>query len=233
MERGNGNTVLLTVIGVATLLVALVGATFAYFTATVTDSSTPVNVTTTQVAGMELRHYESATPSPAYPGLMGYDVLEVHATGSGSATYNLSVAFAQGNEQDILSDVQYKICGYNSSSALTINDTYMGYTPGTATYGSRNVSGTTVNDIYYINGATVAMPDACTGALKSITEWTTATGTNATIQLSAASGTQVTAGTYDYYFIIYKYNDNDAQQTAGQTFTITPTFAAMATTTGA
>lgn len=32
-ERKNGNTVLLTIIGVATLLVALVGATFAYFTA--------------------------------------------------------------------------------------------------------------------------------------------------------------------------------------------------------
>jgi hypothetical protein len=34
-----GNTILLTVIGVATLLVALVGATFAYFTATVTNNS--------------------------------------------------------------------------------------------------------------------------------------------------------------------------------------------------
>lgn len=37
-ERKNGNTVLLTIIGVATLLVALVGATFAYFTATADNS---------------------------------------------------------------------------------------------------------------------------------------------------------------------------------------------------
>ncbi len=38
-ERGNnnGNTVLLTVIGVATLLVALVGATFAYFSASINN----------------------------------------------------------------------------------------------------------------------------------------------------------------------------------------------------
>lgn len=39
-EKGNnnGNTILLTVIGVATLLVALVGATFAYFSASITNN---------------------------------------------------------------------------------------------------------------------------------------------------------------------------------------------------
>ena len=52
-ERGNGNTVLLTVIGVSTLLVALVGATFAYFTATVTvESEQSVSVTTATPVGL-------------------------------------------------------------------------------------------------------------------------------------------------------------------------------------
>ena len=52
--RGNGNTVLLTVIGVATLLVALVGATFAYFTATVSnDQAQSVTVTTATPVGLE------------------------------------------------------------------------------------------------------------------------------------------------------------------------------------
>lgn len=37
MNENKGTTVLLTVIGIATLLVAVVGATFAYFTAQVTD----------------------------------------------------------------------------------------------------------------------------------------------------------------------------------------------------
>lgn len=36
-RNNNGNTILLTVIGVATLLVALVGATFAYFSATINN----------------------------------------------------------------------------------------------------------------------------------------------------------------------------------------------------
>ena len=45
------NTILLTVIAVATLLVAVVGATFAYFTAQGgTTARTPVNVTTAQTS---------------------------------------------------------------------------------------------------------------------------------------------------------------------------------------
>lgn len=44
MENKKNNSILLTVIGVATLLVALIGATFAYFTAT--DISDPQNVDT-------------------------------------------------------------------------------------------------------------------------------------------------------------------------------------------
>ena len=38
MSEGKNNTVLLTIIGIATLLIAVVGATFAYFSATVTGS---------------------------------------------------------------------------------------------------------------------------------------------------------------------------------------------------
>lgn len=40
MENKKGNSVLLTIIGVATLLVALVGATFAYFSASATSTNT-------------------------------------------------------------------------------------------------------------------------------------------------------------------------------------------------
>ena len=53
MEKGNGNTVLLTVIGVATLLVALVGATFAYFTAAVSNNQAQsISVTTATPVGL-------------------------------------------------------------------------------------------------------------------------------------------------------------------------------------
>ncbi|HBA37376.1 MAG TPA: hypothetical protein DCY94_01505 [Firmicutes bacterium] len=53
-RNGNGNTVLLTVIGVATLLVALVGATFAYFSATITNNQQQsVILTTAAPVGLE------------------------------------------------------------------------------------------------------------------------------------------------------------------------------------
>lgn len=54
-EKGNnnGNTILLTVIGVATLLVALVGATFAYFSASISnEQAESINMRTAQVAGL-------------------------------------------------------------------------------------------------------------------------------------------------------------------------------------
>lgn len=40
MKEGKGNTILLTIVGIATLLVAVVGATFAYFTAVLSGQET-------------------------------------------------------------------------------------------------------------------------------------------------------------------------------------------------
>jgi hypothetical protein len=45
MNEGRSNTILLTVIGIATLLVVLVGATFAFFTARLTDGNSTSTVT--------------------------------------------------------------------------------------------------------------------------------------------------------------------------------------------
>lgn len=59
MGERKGTTVLLTVIGIATLLVALVGATFAYFTATVKDENegkTNVTVTAATLGTVTFKH---------------------------------------------------------------------------------------------------------------------------------------------------------------------------------
>ena len=49
MNEGRNNTILLTVIGIATLLVVLVGATFAFFTARLTNGN-QTSVVTFQAA---------------------------------------------------------------------------------------------------------------------------------------------------------------------------------------
>ena len=45
MKENKGNTVLLTIIGIATLLIAVVGATFAYFTAILTGEESESTIT--------------------------------------------------------------------------------------------------------------------------------------------------------------------------------------------
>lgn len=75
MERennGNGNTVLLTVIGVATLLVALVGATFAYFSATLSnESNESVILQTAAPVGLVYQSQQQVTIEKAVPGMQG------------------------------------------------------------------------------------------------------------------------------------------------------------------
>ena len=58
MENNKQNTLLLTVISVATLLVAVIGATFAYFTANVNDTETSAVILTTATLTI---NYEGGT----------------------------------------------------------------------------------------------------------------------------------------------------------------------------
>lgn len=65
------NTILLTVIAIATLLVAVVGATFAYFTAQVTttnDKNNTVNVKTYALATVKMDYGNEVTNEGIYPG---------------------------------------------------------------------------------------------------------------------------------------------------------------------
>ena len=81
------NMVLLTVIAVATLLVAVVGATFAYFTAqsTTTGNSTTTSATTRELAALSWTAGTDKGESPSvYPGYMAYQSYELTATVDGN-----------------------------------------------------------------------------------------------------------------------------------------------------
>lgn len=68
-QKKNGNTVLLTVIGVATLLVALVGATFAYFTATASNTNNQsVTIQAGKAVGLEYKAVTQIKMTNAQPG---------------------------------------------------------------------------------------------------------------------------------------------------------------------
>ena len=71
MENNRGQSIFLSVVGIATLLVAIVGATFAYFSISVTgnDTASSINVTTAKVGGVTFNGTGAGvTVTDAYPG---------------------------------------------------------------------------------------------------------------------------------------------------------------------
>ncbi len=138
MERKN--TLLLTVIAVATLLVAVVGATFAYFTATGADnaesaittkttsidtvntSATPVNMEVTLQDMLEddkdLGEYKSADATLTIEAGTG--------TGGGTNTCTYDIVYTPVNQQGFVNSstnasnaLEYTIQGTSSSSNAT------------------------------------------------------------------------------------------------------------------
>lgn len=72
MAEKKSSTILLTVIGIATLLVTLVGATYAYFTASFTETEdaddTDVVIEAAELGSIVFEHGETLTLSNVYPG---------------------------------------------------------------------------------------------------------------------------------------------------------------------
>ena len=230
MENGNKNTVLLTVIGVATLLVALVGATFAYFTANVSQDNTAVTVQTSKLAGLAMtQDKNSPTLGAIYPGYVGYDVIQVAATGStgNKAAYDLSLSTTV--PAGFGSDVKYSICKVTDTT--TAKEATVAASSATATKigyveGSLNVATSNGVAQYSITGSSVALPTpGCTAvgtANSTLTDGATITlASNKQLTVAASDAT-----VYDIYYIIYQYVNNPSapQDAQGLTFSITPTF---------
>ncbi len=113
MGDNRGQTIFLSVIGIATLLVAIIGATFAYFTTQVTKNDInggSLSGTTANVGGTTFTFSETNEKSYInYPG--GLAVLEVTATfakdasntatNSYEATYNLQIDYTNETSTDL------------------------------------------------------------------------------------------------------------------------------------
>lgn len=143
------NTVLLTVIAVATLLVAVVGATFAYFTAqtTANGSSNETSVTTrSEVGGVTLTlANQTATGSDiTYPGgyVVNGGVVTATSTGTDNYTVNYTLNGTITNATDTA--LSYKVVrlaaplaseaqGANTGSAAVYGCTMRSYAAGTDT----------------------------------------------------------------------------------------------------
>lgn len=201
------NTVLLTVIAVATLLVAVVGATFAYFTATTTPAGNggQADVTTTTVGNVDLTMAATTVSNELkYPG--GYLAVgaSVTATDTDTAydydlTYTVNGTITNGTATELtwtLYEVSAEVA--TPISGCTLSETAAGETQ------------------YKYTGCTVAT--ALTGGTEVKTGTVAASGSE-TVTATLETLKTSNVGTVTYYYLVVNYPDN-GNQNADQNKTI-------------
>lgn len=202
------NMILLTVIAVSTLLVAVVGATFAYFTATTTSqgNNTTTTVKTQQIAGTDWTATAKKGASPAvYPGYMAYQeyLLDASSGTTGSkAKYNLSI---QGTTDTAFGeDVTYEVYAVTQSAAPTYT-----FTAGT----SSQVQVPGGNEYHY------SIADAAfdNGTELKLVKSGTLTATKTAIE----SDVTIDGGSKRYYVLVLKYANQEKPQDTQQAKTFT------------
>ena len=178
MERenhGNGNKVLLTVIGAATLLTALVGATFAYFSATASSEEQTVTTATSNISvsipeDNTIENLRPTTFDTDSPVEKAGEVVKIPVTVQGKSTasgsYTLSLnepeitlsagtthdgALAQNDQSDV-SDIKWAV--YDSDGKLVKTDSFTGTTQTTEiktnSYAAGDGATNNIDDSYYV-----------------------------------------------------------------------------------
>lgn len=225
MERKN--TILLTVIAIATLLVAVVGATFAYFTATIQDNRTAddgngsTNVSTGRVANTTVvANVEGAagkfTATDVYPGHKEVAALQVTATSSNSEASTTKVQFTYDVTTNELGD-NAKISLYKSETLIPTTENYFACTKKTA-------EGTADGAVNYFEecDSTKLVGDII-GTAKTIT------GDGTTVDLGTDTISTTSSKTVYYYVVVEFENKNESQNDVmGKTLTGTVSVKAAA-----
>ena len=219
------NTILLTVIAVATLLVAVVGATFAYFTATNTNTGAgqSAEVTTTTVGSVGLATAPTTVSNVLeYPG--GYVVVGAKVT-------------ATDNDANNDFDVTYQVNGTianNTSTELTWTLYEVASEVATPVSGC-TLSQTQVGDeMRYTYGESCQIDTALTtgGGATEVTSGTVDANDTAAV-VTAAGETLTTTGTSDtttYYYLVVEYPDTGASQDDDQGTSITASLTTLTNT---
>lgn len=159
MNENRGTTVLLTVIGIATLLVAVVGATFAFFTADVQDAEgavdTDVTVTAANLGTITFTHGKTltlgTTADPAFPGDSATNSFEVAADADSTVAVDYKVTLEYTNtfpanvDNAEVTNIQYKV--WASSSSATGDLSSVAATENAAQWIDVKVGGTGVLDL--------------------------------------------------------------------------------------
>ena len=142
MKEGKNNTVLLTVIGIATLLVAVVGATFAYFSAQLSGTENQSTMTiqasnggSSTLDGGEAIHVENIYPREEAWVNKKIAVTYHNTTAPTGTTYNYKIGLHYTNDYQEINhsyDIQYTITeGYCETHPEAVGSAACGTAGGT------------------------------------------------------------------------------------------------------
>jgi len=208
------NMVLLTVIAVATLLVAVVGATFAYFTATITDNrpddtnngTTKVNagsVAGATVVGTVEGAAGSFEVTDVYPGHKEVAALQVNVTDDNNRSSKVNIMYdatTNGFPKDSIKLTVYK------------NETKVS-TDGEENYFKcEKVTGTAGDDTTFYENCTVAESTLGTKVKETLLD--TGASSNLVLATDTITGSAAPGKTVYYYVVAEYVNKDNASQNA-------------------
>ena len=216
MERKN--MVLLTVIAVATLLVAVVGATFAYFTATVTDERSgdenngttkleAATIDSTTVVGQVSNGAGSFDESDIYPGHKEVAGMKVTVTSPTSGNAHIQVIWTGNNG---FTDKKIKLTTYRNDST-DVDTSYMTCEKKTGTGTESDANATT----FYEDCTTFNSGIATLGTFKKTVELSNGNvNEDSPVILvdETVTGEPETGKSYYYYVVAEYVNDTDASE---------------------
>ena len=114
MDNNKGQTIFLSVIGIATLLVAIVGATFAWFSTTISGTGTTANITTAQVSALSLE----GTTITGTNVLPGWESNDATFTISGTVTGDVEVPYTCTiTSNNTLTDLEYRVSAADAGTS--------------------------------------------------------------------------------------------------------------------
>ena len=195
------NVIFLSVIAVATLLTAVIGTTFAYFTASITTSNADNSNTTVKtkvIAGAVMDMGSKIEATGVYPGYKTVKPITVTGSGVPDSQPAIATITVTPSLGAFASDVTWKL--YKSSTAITCTSSPV--TTGTQYYDNATCKNLEGAEVVIDNGAAAA---------KSL-------------------NVVVSYETRDSYYLVVEYANNGDQTAtqSGQSFSIDMSFAPKA-----
>ena len=191
------NVIFLSVIAVATLLTAVIGTTFAYFTANfaVSNKDAVNSVTTKKLASTTVVLGEKINSTAAYPGFKGAQSLTIDGNGTeGDVSAKAKITVTANIPEAFKTDVTWKLIEVPVETTITCNSSVQ--------------SKPDASGIQYYDNAT------CAGL----------TGSETVVLSSSTSSTttvDVAYNTHKKYYLIVDYaNNGDQDSQQAQTFTV-------------